>query len=87
MCVYGVFLDNFPFGAAFGKGLSEKTNDQQGTEKQMDSMVPKSRLGRGLASLIGEPAPLGHRLPPEGEQRGEWEGNAPSRDLQPALDG
>lgn len=35
----------------------------------MNSMVPKSRLGRGLASLIGEPAPLGHRLPPEGEQR------------------
>ena len=35
----------------------------------MNSVVPKSRLGRGLASLIGEPAPLGHRLPPEGEQR------------------
>jgi len=35
----------------------------------MNSLVPKSRLGRGLASLIGEPAPLGHRLPPEGEQR------------------
>lgn len=35
----------------------------------MNSMVPKSRLGRGLASLIGEPAPMGHRLPPEGEQR------------------
>jgi ParB family chromosome partitioning protein len=31
--------------------------------------MPKSRLGRGLASLIGEPAPLGHKLPPEGEQR------------------
>ena len=35
----------------------------------MNSVAPKSRLGRGLASLIGEPAPLGHRLPPEGEQR------------------
>jgi ParB family chromosome partitioning protein len=35
----------------------------------MNPLVPKSRLGRGLASLIGEPAPLGHRLPPEGEQR------------------
>ncbi|MBA2126143.1 chromosome partitioning protein ParB [Hyphomicrobium methylovorum] len=35
----------------------------------MNSVVPKSRLGRGLASLIGEPAPLGHHLPPEGEQR------------------
>jgi ParB family chromosome partitioning protein len=35
----------------------------------MNSVLPKSRLGRGLASLIGEPAPLGHRLPPEGEQR------------------
>ena len=35
----------------------------------MNSVAPKSRLGRGLASLIGEPAPLGHHLPPEGEQR------------------
>lgn len=35
----------------------------------MNSVMPKSRLGRGLASLIGEPAPLGHKLPPEGEQR------------------
>ena len=36
----------------------------------MHSALPKSRLGRGLASLIGEPAPNGGvRLPPEGEQR------------------
>ncbi|MGD9785537.1 MAG: ParB/RepB/Spo0J family partition protein [Hyphomicrobiaceae bacterium] len=31
--------------------------------------VPKSRLGRGLASLIGESVPGAVRLPPEGEQR------------------
>jgi ParB family chromosome partitioning protein len=35
----------------------------------MNSALPKSRLGRGLASLIGEPAHQGGRLPPEGEQR------------------
>ncbi len=35
----------------------------------MNSVMPKSRLGRGLASLIGEPAANGTRLPPEGEQR------------------
>ena len=35
----------------------------------MQSALPKSRLGRGLASLIGEPAQSGTRLPPEGEQR------------------
>ena len=35
----------------------------------MNSALPKSRLGRGLASLIGEPTPNGGRLPPEGEQR------------------
>jgi ParB family transcriptional regulator, chromosome partitioning protein len=29
----------------------------------------KSRLGRGLASLIGEPMMSQPRLPPEGEQR------------------
>ncbi len=32
--------------------------------------LQKSRLGRGLASLIGEPTPIGQpRLPEEGEQR------------------
>lgn len=31
--------------------------------------LQKSRLGRGLASLIGEPSPAEPRLPPEGEQR------------------
>jgi ParB family transcriptional regulator, chromosome partitioning protein len=35
----------------------------------MNSALPKSRLGRGLASLIGEPSQSGGRLPPEGEQR------------------
>ncbi len=35
----------------------------------MQSAVPKSRLGRGLASLIGEPMQNASRLPPEGEQR------------------
>lgn len=35
----------------------------------MQSALPKSRLGRGLASLIGEPVQTGNRLPPEGEQR------------------
>ena len=35
----------------------------------MNSALPKSRLGRGLASLIGEPSSNGTRLPPEGEQR------------------
>jgi ParB family chromosome partitioning protein len=31
--------------------------------------MQKSRLGRGLASLIGDPSPMQSRLPPEGEQR------------------
>lgn len=35
----------------------------------MAASAPKSRLGRGLASLIGEPANGPVRLPPEGEQR------------------
>lgn len=35
----------------------------------MTAPLPKSRLGRGLASLIGEPTMEGSRLPPEGEQR------------------
>ena len=35
----------------------------------MNSPMQKSRLGRGLASLIGEPANSEPRLPPEGEQR------------------
>ncbi|MFN0219874.1 MAG: ParB/RepB/Spo0J family partition protein [Hyphomicrobium sp.] len=35
----------------------------------MNSPLPKSRLGRGLASLIGEPSQLTSRLPAEGEQR------------------
>ncbi|MFM2422111.1 MAG: hypothetical protein RL291_641 [Pseudomonadota bacterium] len=33
------------------------------------SSLPKSRLGRGLASLIGDSSSLSPRLPPEGEQR------------------
>ena len=35
----------------------------------MNSPLPKGRLGRGLASLIGEPAISNPRLPHEGEQR------------------
>jgi len=35
----------------------------------MVSPMHKGRLGRGLASLIGEPGPVHSRLPPEGEQR------------------
>lgn len=35
----------------------------------MSSPIPKSRLGRGLASLIGEPVATPAKLPPEGEQR------------------
>ncbi len=52
----------------------------------MNSMVPKSRLGRGLASLIGEPAPLGHRLPPEGEQRVVSIAEVKSSPLNPRKD-
>ena len=35
----------------------------------MVAPLQKSRLGRGLASLIGEPSVTEPRLPPEGEQR------------------
>ncbi|MBL8567151.1 MAG: ParB/RepB/Spo0J family partition protein [Hyphomicrobiaceae bacterium] len=35
----------------------------------MGAPIPKSRLGRGLASLIGEPSGGASKLPPEGEQR------------------
>ncbi len=35
----------------------------------MNAPLPKSRLGRGLASLIGEPVQGQATLPPEGEQR------------------
>ncbi|MEZ5851015.1 MAG: ParB/RepB/Spo0J family partition protein [Hyphomicrobiaceae bacterium] len=35
----------------------------------MSTPLQKSRLGRGLASLIGDSVPNGPRLPPEGEQR------------------
>ena len=35
----------------------------------MNAPLPKGRLGRGLASLIGEPVPGQAALPPEGEQR------------------
>jgi ParB family transcriptional regulator, chromosome partitioning protein len=35
----------------------------------MNAPLPKSRLGRGLASLIGEPVQGQVALPPEGEQR------------------
>ena len=35
----------------------------------MNAPLPKSRLGRGLASLIGEPTQAQPRVPAEGEQR------------------
>jgi ParB family chromosome partitioning protein len=35
----------------------------------MSTPIQKSRLGRGLASLIGDSSALQPRLPPEGEQR------------------
>src|ERR1700674_3144260 len=35
----------------------------------MNAPLPKGRLGRGLASLIGEPVSGEPALPPEGEQR------------------
>jgi ParB family chromosome partitioning protein len=60
--------------------------DAEGTTKHMNSVVPKSRLGRGLASLIGEPAPLGHRLPPEGEQRMVAISDVKSSPLNPRKD-
>jgi ParB family chromosome partitioning protein len=44
----------------------------------MNAPLPRSRLGRGLASLIGEPTPGRPMLPPEGEQR-----LVPTADLRP----
>jgi ParB family transcriptional regulator, chromosome partitioning protein len=44
----------------------------------MNAPLPKGRLGRGLASLIGEPVPGKPALPPEGEQR-----LVPTADLKP----
>jgi len=44
----------------------------------MNAPLTRSRLGRGLASLIGEPAPGRPMLPPEGEQR-----LVPTADLRP----
>lgn len=46
----------------------------------MNAPLQKSRLGRGLASLIGEPSPSGRpHLPPEGEQR-----MVPTADVRPS---
>ena len=39
------------------------------TVTPMNAPLQKGRLGRGLASLIGEPGPGQPMLPPEGEQR------------------
>ncbi|MBL8882059.1 MAG: ParB/RepB/Spo0J family partition protein [Hyphomicrobium sp.] len=52
----------------------------------MHSALPKSRLGRGLASLIGEPVQNGTRLPPEGEQRMVPIGQVKSSSLNPRKD-
>lgn len=47
-----------------------RTDNSEGAEAVMSAPIPKSRLGRGLASLIGEPTVTStSRLPPEGEQR------------------
>jgi len=48
------------------------------TVTPMNAPLQKGRLGRGLASLIGEPAPGQVVLPPEGEQR-----MVPTADLRP----
>jgi ParB family transcriptional regulator, chromosome partitioning protein len=52
----------------------------------MNSPLPKTRLGRGLASLIGEPASAGYRLPPEGEQRTVAIGQVRSSPFNPRKD-
>ena len=52
----------------------------------MHSALPKSRLGRGLASLIGEPVQNGMRLPPEGEQRMVAIGQVKASALNPRKD-
>lgn len=52
----------------------------------MNTALPKSRLGRGLASLIGEPAQTGGRLPPEGEQRMVAIAQVQSSPLNPRKD-
>ena len=52
----------------------------------MNSALPKSRLGRGLASLIGEPAQIGGRIPPDGEQRTVSIGQVKASPLNPRKD-
>ncbi|MEQ1670633.1 MAG: ParB/RepB/Spo0J family partition protein, partial [Hyphomicrobium sp.] len=52
----------------------------------MNSALPKSRLGRGLASLIGEPSSNASRLPPEGEQRVVSIASVRSSPLNPRKD-
>lgn len=54
----------------------------------MNSALPKSRLGRGLASLIGEREQPGQgsRLPPEGEQRMVAIAQVKSSPLNPRKD-
>lgn len=49
-----------------GRPIRPKSEE---TEAVMGAPIPKSRLGRGLASLIGEPVSTTAKLPPEGEQR------------------
>ncbi len=53
----------------------------------MNSPLPKSRLGRGLASLIGEPSSAGTRnIPHEGEQRLVGVAQVRSSPLNPRKD-
>lgn len=56
---------------ASGVPRPDLTTDWNGEDPKavMNSPLPKSRLGRGLASLIGEPVQAPPRLPAEGEQR------------------
>jgi len=46
-----------------------RPHDGGGETGKMAAPMQKSRLGRGLASLIGEPQAIQPRMPPEGHQR------------------
>jgi ParB family transcriptional regulator, chromosome partitioning protein len=52
----------------------------------MNAPLPKGRLGRGLASLIGEPGSSRPTLPPEGEQRLVFTSDLKPGQLNPRKD-
>ncbi len=52
----------------------------------MNAPLPKGRLGRGLASLIGEPVQGRPTLPPEGEQRLVFTSDLKAGQLNPRKD-